>query len=77
MFKLKCVIYNLNIIETEESYTSQASFLDMDKIPTYKKGKNNNCQLNLMENVLIFHFQRYIAILFIVKNPHIVLIIHI
>jgi len=46
MFKLKCVIYNLNIIETEESYTSQASFLDMDKIPTYKKGKNNNCQFN-------------------------------
>ena len=46
MFKLKCVIYNLNIIETEESYTSQASFLDMDNIPTYKKGKNNNCQFN-------------------------------
>ena len=46
MFKLKCVIYNLNIIETEESYTSQASFLDMDKIPTYKKGNNKNYQFS-------------------------------
>ena len=46
MFKLKCAVYNLNLIETEESYTSQASFLDMDKILTYKKGNNKNYQFS-------------------------------
>lgn len=46
MFKLKCAVCNINIIETEESYTSQASFLDMDKIPSYKKGNNKNYQFS-------------------------------
>ena len=43
---LKCVLYNLNIIETEESYTSQASFLDLNEIPTYKKRNNKNYQFS-------------------------------
>ena len=30
--------YNICVIEREESYTSKASFLDMDDIPTYKEG---------------------------------------
>ena len=46
MFKLKCAIYNLNIIETEESYTSQASFLDLDEIQIYKKRNNKNYQFS-------------------------------
>lgn len=46
MFKLKCAVCNINLIETEESYTSQASFLDIDKIPTYKKGNNKNYQFS-------------------------------
>lgn len=29
--------YNIRVIEREESYTSKASFLDMDDIPVYKK----------------------------------------
>lgn len=29
---------NINVIEKEESYTSKASFLDNDDIPTYKEG---------------------------------------
>ena len=35
MFRLLCAKYGIQYIETEESYTSQASFLDMDEIPTY------------------------------------------
>ena len=30
-------VYNICVIEREESYTSKASFLDMDDIPTYKE----------------------------------------
>ena len=30
----------INVIETEESYTSKASFLDMDSIPVYKEDAN-------------------------------------
>ena len=30
----------ISVIVTEESYTSQASFLDEDIIPTYKSGNN-------------------------------------
>lgn len=30
----------MQVVETDESYTSKASFLDMDKIPVYKKGAN-------------------------------------
>ena len=32
----------ISVIVTEESYTSQASFLDEDIIPTYKSGNNTN-----------------------------------
>ena len=35
MLKLKCGFYGIQVIETEESYTSKASFLDMDNIPIY------------------------------------------
>ena len=34
-FKLLCAKYGIQYIETEESYTSKASFLDGDEIPTY------------------------------------------
>lgn len=30
-----CSLYNIRFVETEESYTSQASFLDADEIPVY------------------------------------------
>lgn len=30
----------IDVIETEESYTSKASFVDMDELPTYKKSAN-------------------------------------
>lgn len=32
--------YEIKVIETEESYSSKASFVDRDYIPTYKKGDN-------------------------------------
>lgn len=32
--------YGINFVVQEESYTSKASFFDMDIIPEYKKGKN-------------------------------------
>ena len=38
--KEKAVNYGVNVIEREESYTSKASFLDMDNIPTYKENNN-------------------------------------
>lgn len=44
----KCQLNGIQVIEQEESYTSQASFLDGDSIPVYektkakKKGKNKN-----------------------------------
>ena len=37
--KYLCEYNSLNYIEQEESYTSKASFLDLDDIPIYKKGK--------------------------------------
>lgn len=30
----------MQVVETDESYTSKASFVDMDQIPTYKKDVN-------------------------------------
>jgi len=39
MIKYKAYKNNINVIETEESYTSKASFLDNDDIPTYGKTK--------------------------------------
>ena len=35
-----CMKFGLNLILQEESYTSKASFLDEDYIPTYVKGNN-------------------------------------
>jgi len=37
MLKYKCERSGINIIINEESYTSKASFLDLDFIPIYKK----------------------------------------
>jgi len=34
-------IVGINIIITEESYTSASSFIDNDLIPVYKKGQKN------------------------------------
>jgi putative transposase len=31
----KCQLKGIKVIETEESYTSVASFLDLDEMPTY------------------------------------------
>ena len=38
MLSYKCGMAGINVILQEESYTSQASFLDNDFIPVYKKG---------------------------------------
>lgn len=35
MLKTQCTFVGIQVIETEESYTSKASFLDMDDIPVY------------------------------------------
>ena len=35
MLKTQCAFVGIQVIETEESYTSKASFLDMDDIPVY------------------------------------------
>jgi putative transposase len=42
MIAYKCEREGMNIILQEESYTSKASFLDLDKIPVY--GKNETKQ---------------------------------
>lgn len=42
MIKYKCEIGGINIIIQEESYTSKASFLNQDPIPTYKDGSDNH-----------------------------------
>ena len=34
--------YGIKVIENEESYTSKASFLDEDEIPTFQKDKDNS-----------------------------------
>ncbi|MGP7816328.1 RNA-guided endonuclease InsQ/TnpB family protein [Niallia sp. 01092] len=39
MITYKAAEYGIKVIVTEESYTSKASFLDGDEIPTYEKGK--------------------------------------
>ena len=38
--KDKAFLNGIEVVEQEESYTSKASFLDMDKIPVYKKDTN-------------------------------------
>jgi len=42
MLSYKCERQGINVICKEESYTSKASFLDLDLIPTYKKGDSTN-----------------------------------
>jgi putative transposase len=42
MLEFKCKKYGINFITNEESYTSQASFLNLDTIPTYIKGNNTD-----------------------------------
>jgi putative transposase len=37
----KAAQYGIEVIVREESYTSKASALDLDAIPTYEKGKSN------------------------------------
>ena len=34
----KCLARGIEVVEQEESYTSKASFVDQDEIPTYEKG---------------------------------------
>ncbi|WP_371357467.1 IS200/IS605 family accessory protein TnpB-related protein [Hydrocoleum sp. CS-953] len=41
MLSYKAKIVGINIIITEESYTSASSFIDNDLIPVYKKGQKN------------------------------------
>ncbi|MBW4631317.1 MAG: IS200/IS605 family accessory protein TnpB-related protein [Iphinoe sp. HA4291-MV1] len=36
--KYKAELVGIKVILTEESYTSKASFLDLDTIPTYRRG---------------------------------------
>jgi IS605 OrfB family transposase len=40
MLKYKCKLLGINVILQEESYTSKASFLDLDEIPVYGKTHN-------------------------------------
>nr|WP_287518746.1 IS200/IS605 family accessory protein TnpB-related protein [Okeania sp. SIO2C2] len=42
MLSYKAKIVGINIIITEESYTSKASFIDNDLIPVYNKGQKNH-----------------------------------
>ena len=41
MLKLACELSGIQFIETEESYTSKSSFLDMDELSTYRKENKN------------------------------------
>ena len=41
MLSYKAKMVGINVILTEESYTSNASFIDNDLIPVYKKGPKN------------------------------------
>ena len=40
MLQYKCKFEGINVIITEESYTSKSSFLDNDYLPVYKQGDN-------------------------------------
>ena len=42
----KCEEYGIKVIRNEESYTSKASFLDRDDIPTYKKGNDEKYEFS-------------------------------
>lgn len=41
MLKYKAETYGIKVVVISESYTSKSSFLDLDKIPNYKKGKTH------------------------------------
>ncbi|MGK7919786.1 MAG: hypothetical protein AB4080_07225 [Trichodesmium sp.] len=41
MLSYKAEMAGINVIITEESYTSASSFIDNDLIPVYKKGEKN------------------------------------
>lgn len=36
MLKYKFELYGINVLETEESYTSRSSYYDNDPLPKYK-----------------------------------------
>ena len=40
MLQYKCKFEGINVIITEESYTSKSSFIDNDYLPVYKKNCN-------------------------------------
>ncbi|MGK7955262.1 MAG: hypothetical protein AB4063_08380 [Crocosphaera sp.] len=41
MLSYQAKMVGINVILTEESYTSASSFIDNDLIPLYNKGQNN------------------------------------
>jgi putative transposase len=41
LVRYKAEAYGIAVITTEESYTSQSSFVDHDPLPTYQEGKKN------------------------------------
>ena len=40
MLQYKCKFEGINVVITEESYTSKSSFLDNDYLPVYNQGDN-------------------------------------
>ncbi len=42
MIKFKAAEHGIEVVVTEESYTSKASYLDGDEIPVYEKGKTHS-----------------------------------
>lgn len=46
ILKNLCIKNNIHIILREESYTSKASFIDMDNIPTYKEKDNTTYEFS-------------------------------
>ena len=46
MLEYKCEIQGINVIMQKESYTSKASFLNLDPIPIYKEGDKTNYQFS-------------------------------
>jgi putative transposase len=46
LIKYKCEKQGINVIEQEESYTSKASFIDQDFIPTFKKNQKNEIKFS-------------------------------
>ena len=46
MLTYKCEQKGIKVVMVEESYTSKGSFLDLDEIPTYKKGDETKYQFS-------------------------------